>query len=105
MVPQLRQVPKAGKKQILLVANGCHEDYVLAGAFFAKGLFLGKTDSHPDLRSFLGEWFSRGDDRTSLLDVAFRDEVSFADFPQAFLEALLVPPSERRGLVPRVLYP
>ncbi len=90
---------------IVLIADGGHEDYVLSGGFFAKGLFLGKTDSHPDLRGFLGEWFSRADDRTTLLDVAFRDEIRFADFPQSYLEALLAPPAERKGLVPRVLYP
>ncbi len=90
---------------ILLIADGSHDDYVLSGEFFSKGLFLGKTNSHPDLRAFLGEWFARGDDRTTLLDVAFRDDVHFADFPQSYLEALLAPPGERKGLVPRVLYP
>jgi 2-desacetyl-2-hydroxyethyl bacteriochlorophyllide A dehydrogenase len=90
---------------ILLIADGSHDDYVLSGEFFSKGLFLGKTNSHPDLRAFLGEWFARSDDRTTLLDVAFRDDVHFADFPQSYLEALLAPPSERKGLVPRVLYP
>ncbi len=92
----------AGK--VLLVADGSHEDYVLTGDFFSKGLFLGKTDSHPDLRAFLGDFFTRGDDRTTLLDVAFRDDVRFSDFPQAYLEALLAPPGARPGLLQRVVY-
>lgn len=94
---------KAGGS-ILLVADGSHEEYKLTGDFFSKGLFLGKTDSHPDLRTFLGEYFTRGDDRTTLLDVAFRDEVRFADFPHAYLTRVLAPIGSREGLLPRVLY-
>lgn len=97
-----RAMKPAGK--ILVVADGSHEDYILAGDFFSKGLFLGKTESHPDLRAFLADYFTRGDDRTTLLDVAFRDEVRFADFPQSYLEALLAPPGARPGLLARVVY-
>ena len=89
---------------IVLIADGSHEDYVLSPDFFAKGLYLGKTDSHPDLRRFLGEWFARAEDRTSLVSAAFQHEVKFADFPQAYLEALLGPEAAHCGLLPRVLY-
>jgi alcohol dehydrogenase len=90
---------------ILLIADGGHEDYVLSPEFFSKELFLGKTGSHPNLRGFLGEYFSRIDDRTTLLDAAFREDVRFSDFPHAYLETLLTPPSQSKGLLPRVLYP
>lgn len=89
---------------IVLIADGSHEQYVLSADFFAKGLYLGKTDSHPDLRRFLGEWFARSEDRTSLVRAAFRHGVKFADFPQAYLEALLGPETALQGLLPRVLY-
>jgi threonine dehydrogenase-like Zn-dependent dehydrogenase len=92
------------KGSVAVVADGSHEDYVLAAPFFAKGLFLGKTDSCPDLRGFLADWFARHEDRSTLLAAAFRDEIRFADFPQAYLEALLATSTERRGLVPRVRY-
>jgi hypothetical protein len=88
----------------VLIADGSHEPYTLAPEFFAKGLYLGKTDSHPDLRGFLADFLARGEDRSSLLDIAFRQTVRFADFPQAYLEALLAPGLEGRGLLPRVLY-
>jgi threonine dehydrogenase-like Zn-dependent dehydrogenase len=88
---------------IVLIADGSHEQYVLAPEFFAKGLYLGKTDSNPDLRGFLGEFFARREDRSSLIEVAFRQEIRFADFPQAYLEALLAP-SGGGGLLPRVRY-
>jgi 2-desacetyl-2-hydroxyethyl bacteriochlorophyllide A dehydrogenase len=90
---------------ILLIADGGHEDYVLSAEFFAKELFLGKTGSHPNLRGFLGEYFSRIDDRTTLLDAAFREDVRFCDFPKAYLETLLTPSTQSKGLLPRVLYP
>jgi threonine dehydrogenase-like Zn-dependent dehydrogenase len=89
---------------ILLIADGGHEEYVLLPQFFSKGLFLGKTGSHPDLRGFLGEYFSRGEDRSALLQAAFRQNVRFSDFPKAYFEALLAPRSESKGLLPRVLY-
>lgn len=92
------------KGSVVVVADGSHEEYVLAAPFFAKGLYLGKTDSCPDLRSFLAEWFSRHEDRSTLLDAAFRDEIRFVEFPQAYLEALLAASGARRGLVPRVRY-
>ena len=101
----LAQQSARAQGSIVLVSDGSHEPYVLAEDFFRRGLFLGKTDSHPDLRTFLGEYFTRGEDRGSLLDVAFRDEIRFADFPQAYLESLLAAPAERRGLLPRVVYP
>jgi hypothetical protein len=88
---------------IVLIADGSHEAYTLAPEFFAKGLFLGKTDSHPDLRGFLGDFFARREDRSSLISVAFRQEIRFADFPQSYLEALLSP-GGGRGLLPRVRY-
>ncbi len=89
---------------VVVIADGSHEQYVLAPEFFAKGLYLGKTDSHPDLRGYLADFLARGEDRTSLLDVAFRQDVRFVDFPQAYLEALLGPGAEGRGLLPRVVY-
>ena len=89
---------------IVLIADGCHERFVLEPDFFAKGLYLGKTDSNPDLRGFLGEWFSRHEERDSLVDVTFRDEIRFTDFPQNYLEALLSPPEKRAGLVTLVRY-
>ncbi|MCA9754150.1 MAG: hypothetical protein KC591_18260 [Gemmatimonadetes bacterium] len=98
-----QQVARPGAS-IVLVADGSHEKYSLSPQFFAKGLYLGKTDANPDLRSFLAEWFSRHEDRESLLDVAFRDEIRFTAYPQAYLEALLGPPERRRGLLPRVRY-
>jgi threonine dehydrogenase-like Zn-dependent dehydrogenase len=89
---------------IVLLSEGSHEDYVLSDEFFAKGLYLGKTGSHPDLRDFLNEYFTRGEDRTSLLQSAFRDEIRFADFPEAYLQVLMAPPEKQRGLLPRVTY-
>jgi 2-desacetyl-2-hydroxyethyl bacteriochlorophyllide A dehydrogenase len=76
---------------IVLIADGSHEDYTLAADFFAKGLFLGKVRSRPDLRGFLNEFFAR-------------ESVRFEDFPRAYLESLLRPPGEREGLLPRVVY-
>jgi 2-desacetyl-2-hydroxyethyl bacteriochlorophyllide A dehydrogenase len=90
--------------KIILISDGCHESCALAPAFFAKGLRLGKTGSNPNLRSYLGEYFARHEDRSSLVDVAFREEISFTDFPQAYLHALMQPVDERRGLVTRVRY-
>jgi 2-desacetyl-2-hydroxyethyl bacteriochlorophyllide A dehydrogenase len=92
------------KGSIVVIADGSHEDYVLGAPFFAKSLILGKTDSNPDLRSFLAEWFARHEDRSTLVAAAFQDEVRFVDFPQAYLEALLATPGTRRGLLPRVRY-
>jgi 2-desacetyl-2-hydroxyethyl bacteriochlorophyllide A dehydrogenase len=92
------------KGSIVLIADGSHEDYVLSPAFFAKGLYLGKTDPNPDLRGFLAEYFARHEDRSTLVDVAFGDEVRFADFPQAYLQVLMAPPESRRGLLPLVRY-
>lgn len=90
---------------VVVLAEGSHEEYVLQDEFFTKELYLGKTGSHPDLRNFLNEYFTRGEDRASLLQVAFRAEIRFADFPEAYLQALLVPTEERQGLLPRVSYP
>ena len=98
----MRAVRSGGS--IVVVADGCHERYVLEPDFFAKGLYLGKTDSNPDLRGFLNEWFSRHEDRDSLVEAAFVAEMRFADFPQAYLEALLSPAGERRGLMTRIRY-
>lgn len=89
---------------IVLLSDGSHEEYVLSDEFFAKGLFLGKTGSHPDLRDFLNEYFTRGEDRTSLLQTAFRDEIRFTDFPEAYLQVLMAPPEKQQGLLPRVRY-
>ncbi|GJM43691.1 MAG: zinc-binding dehydrogenase [Gemmatimonadota bacterium] len=89
---------------IVLISDGCHEPYVLSSHFFSKGLYLGKTDSNPDLRGFLGEYFARHEDRSSLIEVAYRDEVRFADFPQAYLQALMGRQEDRKGLLPRVIY-
>jgi hypothetical protein len=90
---------------IVVLSEGSHEEYVLKDAFFAKELYLGKTGSHPDLRNFLNEYFTRGEDRTSLLEVAFRSEIRFGEFPEAYLQALLAPTEKRQGLLPRVSYP
>jgi 2-desacetyl-2-hydroxyethyl bacteriochlorophyllide A dehydrogenase len=90
---------------IVVLSVGSHEKYVLADEFFAKELYLGKASSHPDLRGFLNDYFTRGEDRASLLEVAFRSEIRFADFPGAYLQALLAPPEEREGLLPRIVYP
>ncbi len=89
---------------IVLLADGGHESYALTPDFFAKALYLGKTDSHPDLRGFFNDWVARHEDRSSLVEVAFREELRFTDFPQAYLEALLRAPAEREGLLPKVLY-
>lgn len=89
---------------IVLVTDGSHEEYTLAPAFFARGLYLGKTDTSPDLRGFLAEWFARHEDRATLVEAAFRDGIRFADFPQAYLEALHATPAAGGGLLPRVLY-
>ena len=100
----LAQEAARPRGSILLVTDGTHEDYTLAPSFFAKGLYLGKPDSAPDLRGFLADWFARHEDRSSLIAVAFRDEIRFADFPQAYLEALHAPAAAQGGLLPRVLY-
>jgi hypothetical protein len=89
---------------IVLVSDGGHDEYRLGPPFFAKGLYLGKTRSNPDLRGFLGEWFARHEERSTLVDVAFRDEIRFADFPQSYLKSLLGPPESRKGLLARVLF-
>ena len=89
---------------IVLLADGSHESYELAPAFFANALYLGKTAPHPDRRGFLNDWFARHDDHDSLVDVAFRETVRFADFPQAYLEALLRPTEESAGLLPRIAF-
>ena len=57
-----------------------------------------------DLRSFLGDYFARHEDRSTLVDAAFREEIAFADFPQAYLHALMRPVDEQRGLVTRIRY-
>jgi 2-desacetyl-2-hydroxyethyl bacteriochlorophyllide A dehydrogenase len=101
---QLAQECARPRGSVVVVADGSHEEYVLGAAFFAKSLILGKTDSCPDLRGFLADWFARHEDRSTLLEAAFRDDVRFADFPQAYLEALLAPSGVRRGLLPRVRY-
>lgn len=88
---------------IVLVTDGSHEEYALAPSFFGKGLYLGKTESSPDLRGFLGDWFARHEDRSSLVQAAFRETIRFADFPQAYLQALHATPADA-GLLPRVLY-
>ncbi len=100
----LAQEAAKEKGSIVLIADGSHEDYVLAPAFFAKGLYLGKTDSNPDLRAFLAEYFVRHEDRSTLVDVAFGDEIRFADFPQAYVRILMAPPDDRRSLLPLVRY-
>jgi 2-desacetyl-2-hydroxyethyl bacteriochlorophyllide A dehydrogenase len=92
------------KGSIVLIADGCHEDYVLTDDFFSKGLYLGKTDSNSDLRGFLNEYFARTEDRSSLVEVVFQEELRFEDFPQAYLKTVLAPAGERKGLVPRVVY-
>jgi len=89
---------------IVLVSDGCHENFTLSPAFFAKGVYLGKTGSNPDLRSFLGEFFARHENRSSLVAAAFREEIAFTDFPQAYLHALMKPIDERDGLLTRVRY-
>jgi len=98
------QTATRSKGSIVLVADGCQEAYVLSPDFFSKGLYLGKTDSHPDLRGFLNEFFVRDEDPSSLVEVALQEDVKFGDFPQAYLKVLLTPVDQRRGLVPRVLY-
>jgi 2-desacetyl-2-hydroxyethyl bacteriochlorophyllide A dehydrogenase len=92
------------KGSIVLVADGCQEAYVLTPDFFSKGVYLGKTDSHPDLRGFLNEFFSRHDDTTSLLQATFQEEIRFDEYPQSYLKALLAPVGTQRGLAPRVIY-
>jgi 2-desacetyl-2-hydroxyethyl bacteriochlorophyllide A dehydrogenase len=92
------------KGSIVLVADGSQEAYVLTSDFFSKGLYLGKTDSHPDLRTFLNEFFSRDDDTSTLVEAAFQEDLRFEDFPQAYLKALLTPVAGHRGLAPRVVY-
>jgi 2-desacetyl-2-hydroxyethyl bacteriochlorophyllide A dehydrogenase len=89
---------------IVLVADGSHEKYTLSDDFFSKGMYLGKTQSSPDLRGFLNDWFVRGEDRSTLVDAAFRDEVRFDEFPQAYLKTVLAAPADRQGLLPRVVY-
>lgn len=100
----LAQEAVRDKGSIVLISDGCHERYTLSPAFFAKGLYLGKTGSNPDLRSFLGEYFARHEDRTTLVDAAFREDISFGDFPQAYLHALMRPIDDQRGLVTRIRY-
>ena len=101
-----RTAQSAARNQgsIVVIADGSVEDYVLSGDFFSKGLYLGKTGSHPDLRAFLNEYFARGDDRSTLIAAAFQETIAFEEFPQAYLKTLLAPPEDRRGLVPRVSY-
>lgn len=89
---------------IVVVSDGGHERYTLADPFFSRGLFLGKTGSHPDLRGFLNDWFARGEDRSTLIAAAFGEELRFEDFPQAYLKAALAAPGERPGLLPRIVY-
>lgn len=89
---------------IVVVSDGGHEKYALADAFFARGLFLGKPGPHPDLRGFLNDWFARGEDRDSLIAAAFREEIRFDEFPQAYLKAALAAPGETPGLLPRIRY-
>jgi NADPH:quinone reductase-like Zn-dependent oxidoreductase len=101
---ELAQEAARAGGSIVVVADGCHEPYPLAGGFFAKGLYLGKPGSHPDLRGFLNDWFSRREDRATLVANAFREDIRFDEFPQAYLKAVLAPISERAGLLPRVLY-
>jgi hypothetical protein len=67
-------------------------------------LYLGKTGGHPDLRGFLADWFAQRDDRATLVAHAFREDIRFEEFPQAYLKAVLAPVAERAGLVTRVLY-
>lgn len=92
------------KGSVVLVADGCQEAYVLTPDFFSKGIYLGKTDSHPDLRGFLNEYFARHEDPTSLVEVTFREDVRFDEFPQSYLKALLAPIGTQPGLAPRVVY-
>jgi 2-desacetyl-2-hydroxyethyl bacteriochlorophyllide A dehydrogenase len=92
------------KGSIVLVADGCQEAYVLTPDFFSKGVYLGKNDSHPDLRSYLNEFFSRQEDMTTLVAATFQEDVRFDEFPQAYLKALLAPVGGHRGLAPRVVY-
>lgn len=93
------------KGSIVVIADGCHEQCSLTPDFFAKTLYLGKTGSHPNLRSFLNEYFARRDDHESLIAAAFQEEIRFEDFPHAYLKNVLAPEEERRGLLPRVRYP
>lgn len=90
---------------IVVVSDGGHEKYVLADRFFSRGLFLGKTGPHPDLRAFLNDWFARGEDRTSLVEAAFGETLRFDEFPQAYLKTALASAGEAPGLLPRVIYP
>ncbi len=101
----LAQQAARPRGSVVVLSDGSHEEYVLKDEFFAKELYLGKTGSHPDLRNFLNEYFTRGEDRTSLLEVAFRTEIRFTDFPEAYLQALLAPTEKRQGLLPKISYP
>ncbi|MGH2570659.1 MAG: hypothetical protein ACRDGR_05495 [bacterium] len=92
------------KGSIVLIADGSQEAYVLTADFFSKGVYLGKNDSHPDLRGFLNEYFSRTEDMSTLVPAAFREDVRFEEFPQAYLKALLAPIGGLHGLAPRVVY-
>jgi threonine dehydrogenase-like Zn-dependent dehydrogenase len=92
------------KGSIVLLADGSQEAYVLTPDFFSKGVYLGKNDSHPDLRGFLNEYFSRTEDMSTLVGAVFQEEVRFDEFPQAYLKALLAPIGGHRGLAPRVVY-
>ncbi|NNE44167.1 MAG: hypothetical protein HKN12_08150 [Gemmatimonadetes bacterium] len=89
---------------VVVVADGSHDAYILSSDFFSKGLFLGKTDSSPDLRGFLNEWFVRSDNRETLVAAAFRHEVRFDEYPQAYLKCALSGPADQAGLLTRVLY-
>lgn len=100
----LAQEAARDKGSIVVISDGCHDSFVLSPSFFAKGLYLGKTGSNPDLRSFLGEYFARHEDRATLVEAVFREEIAFSDFPQAYLHALMTPPEERDGLLTRVRY-
>jgi len=90
---------------IVVVSDGGHEKYVLTDRFFARGLFLGKTGPHPDLRGFLNDWFARGEDRAGLVEAAFSETLRFDEFPQAYLTTALASPAEAPGLLPRIVYP
>ncbi|MDP6461227.1 MAG: hypothetical protein QF819_07210 [Gemmatimonadota bacterium] len=88
---------------IVIAADRSHEEYVLSRDFFAKGLFLGKSGSHPQLGAFLAEYFARGADLGGLPEAAFADDCPFSEFPHSYLTALLGPPGA--GLLQRVVYP
>jgi threonine dehydrogenase-like Zn-dependent dehydrogenase len=100
----LTQTATRSKGSIVLIADGSQEPYALTPDFFRKGLYLGKAESAPELRSFLDEFFARGGDYTTLVAAAFEESIRFDEFPQAYLKLVLAPSGERTGLVPQVLY-